>query len=412
MSKPLFLLAVFAFPTTAWSTPEAKDIPCDPPTLKAGTEAVEGAVEQDSCVLEKLNTVDATKVDKLAVKFEGGKDKVKGIYANPVSRSSSSVTYKMDPEVVLKPGEALYFGVPADLAKRPVRFVVMGHRQDSRTETGGPTDGSKWDSVPGITSIQVHSEQLKDPWRYWQGDASGSLGGKFAEIRDEPEMENLYEWQKWGHGGVSGGESSKSPLLPDAMRLVSVGKDLVNISELTLKVDPPKANKYIEQPFSPGTSIGDPDTGKGRKYGGGQSFNGKFPGALALMNYRKPNPGVSLPAGWRIDHQGALRIRLPANVRLTSIEMAIGDSHDDGEVNKDGGSGTPGWSRIHAELQKKNGSVDSLMKNENVPPEGVLNGSPQDSCYSTQEGDELVVYATRDVSYIMGLRIGLIEPKK
>lgn len=376
----------------------AHEVECDPVTGSGGTEEAGAFAQENACVLQKLKATDEEKVKALA---DAEKDyKVKKVFTVPSHRTSSTVTYRF-PELTLEPGEALFFGVPPDLAKRAVRFAIIGHRQDPATETGWD-ENRKWDDKPGHSSLQFHSSDPKDPWRYWRGDASGKLGAKFAEISQRVELENLYEFRKWGHAGVKTGATTTEPLYVDAMKIANTGVDHTKVSEVTLKVLPPKADEYVTHAFSEGTDFGDPETGKGQKYGGGQAYQGKFPGALALpARYGAP----PLPPGWRIEGR-KLVIPAPPGKRLTGVEAAVGDSHPDEVRNKDGGWGTSGWSRLSVSLRKKGGGTDTLMHRENVPPEGVLLGTPEDGCYVTQPGDELVIEASSDTAYLMALRIG------
>jgi hypothetical protein len=385
-----------------------KEGECTPQMLQEALKYLEKVAFDELCVAQKLNVTDEKLVQKLAA---GSKDaKTVNIYVKPTSRTSSSITYELEPEVALQPGEALYFGVPPDIARRSVRFAVLGHRQDKAREKGFGATRAGWDDVPGITSVQFHSStDQAHPWRYWMGDASGKFGGKFAEVRSagQPEIENLYEFRLHGHGGIDGSGGTTDPLYADAIRLVSSGKDEVLISQITMKVAPPKADRYISQTFSPGTNLGDAE-GVGAKYGGGQGFQGKFPGALVLPSWSKGwwSEKPTLPPGWRV--QGPkLYIPLPAGVNVTGLELAMGDSHSDGVRNKDGGWGSLGYAKVSARIHRSHGPADVLMNRENVPPEGVLVGTPQDGCYKTQPGDELEVETHLDTSYIMGLRIGV-----
>lgn len=405
------IFSLLVLPTFAFAQ-AAADEECTPKMLQDALAYLEKVAFEELCVSQKLNVTDEQLVQKLAA--ENKDSKTINTFLKPTMRTSSSITYTLEPEVTLQPGEAIYFGVPGDIAKRSVRFTVLGHRQDKETEKGWGATRPDWDDVPGYTSVQFHSSTDKaHPWRYWMGDASGKFGSKFAEIRPkgEPEIENLYEFRIHGHGGVDGGGGTTDPLYADAIRLVATGKDQVLISQITMKVAPPKPERYISQTFSPGTDLGDAD-GVDAKYGGGQGFEGKFPDALVLAPYGKGagDKPANLPNGWRMKGN-KVYIPLPTGVSVTGLELAMGDSHPDGIRNKDGGWGTLGYAQISARLKRANGSTDVLMNRENVPPEGVLVGTPQDGCYKTQPGDELELETNRDTSYIMGLRIGVRDNK-
>ncbi len=341
------------------------------------------------------------------------KDKAKGekvvdVFGQPSSRTSTSVTYRMNR--VVKPGESIYLMVPAELRERPVNFIVLAHRQDPSADTDSDKS-DKWDDTPGLSSVQVHAfdQPAGQAWRYWGGSASGAQGAKFAEVSYSPEIENLYEWTKLGHHGVDSGDFSKEPLHVDALRVRSVGEDPVQISEVTLKVAPRPPDMVLEKVFTPGTVLGDPVTGAGRKYGGGQGYGGKFPGALELSGYGSGGTGAAhLPAGWKMVG-GRLEIDLPPGKLITHVDIAGGDSHPDGITNSDGGTGTKGWSKLSIGLARASGTTDWFVSSENVPPEGVLGGAPTDGKYVTKPGDKVIVRASSDTTYVMAARVGLLS---
>lgn len=323
-----------------------------------------------------------------------------GLYDEPSSRSSSSVTYDF-PERTLQPGECLYFAIPVDLQKRATNFVVIHHRQDPGEQKGTEGD-SKWDSVPGTTSMQVLDSSHSDSWRYWKGPASGARGAKFAEVSHSMEIENLYDWTHYGHAGDRSAKSSNSALHPEGARLCSNGQDPVRVGHLTLKVDPPQADHEEEQIFSSGTSFGSPRENK--KLGGGQDFQGLFPGALALGGYSQ----TKLPAGWKKDANG-VSLPLKAGMTLSAVELAAGDSHPDKINNSDGGWGTKGWARLTVQIRRADGTRDVLMNRENVPPEGFLIGTPESLKRPIAEGDRLEIQSQSDVTYLMGLRMSYLK---
>lgn len=342
------------------------------------------------------------------------------------SRTSTSVTYNLaDPAggtqgIELKPGQSIYLDVPPDLSNRPVRFAALGHRQDPRVKHERGWKPGEWDQHPTLTSFRIHDAKAKsetDAWRYWNGQSSGAFGAKFPEIRNVPEIEGLYEWRKWGHSGVQTQMRSNDALYPDALEIVAMSKngdktnDSVYVSQVTLKVLPPKPDEYLGDnlapdgtvAFSPGTSLGEMDIETGRKYGGGQTFGGKFPGALALGGGAVP----PLPKGWKVEGR-ELVIPVPPGKRVVSVEIAGGDSHPDGVTNSDGGSGTPGWAKLDMGIEEAaTGKIDWFNNNENVPPEGVMMGSPTNCARVTQTGDKIRIRGRNDILYIMGVRIGL-----
>ncbi len=382
--------------------------------LSPDTACIKAAeVTRSGEVAEKIATLAidpsfATGVSKAQViasarREESAGNKFVGILDEASSRTSSSVTFKF-PERTLKPGECLYFVIPSDLSERSVNFAIIGHRQDP-DETKGTKPGEKWDDVPGTTSMQIYDPQETDSWRYWEGPASGARGAKFAEVGRSVEIENLYDWSHYGHAGDKSGKSSSKPLKPHGARMCSNGKDPVKVSQLIVKVDAPKADFEDERAFSEGTSFG--LDGRDKTLGGGQAFEGLFPGAIAL-GYSSAHPKAKLPEGWK--HRGStLSIPLKEGMILSAIELAAGDSHSDKIPNSDGGWGTKGWARLSVDVVRADGSRDSLMSSENVPPEGFLVATPESLDRKVQAGDRLVIRSDDDTTYLMGLKTSYIK---
>ena len=107
-----------------------------------------------------------------------------------------------------------------------------------------------------------------------------------------------------------------------------------------------------------------------------------------------------------LDRQGQIHIKLEPGKKFVNLELAIGDTHQDGIANKDGHNGTLGWAKIYAGLATK-GHMDTsnFMHNVNVPPAGVLAGGPEQSDKVIQDGDKIVIESKSDTSYLMGYRI-------
>lgn len=328
---------------------------------------------------QTAKVVQIVKNSELASIAEKSKDKVIQYFSEPTKITCSTVTYQFD-ELTMKPGDSVYFHVPLELRNRGVRFMVLGHRQNPMTNESG-----KWDNKPGLSSVQVYS---KGTWNYWLGQASGQKGAKFAEARFEPEMENLYDWDHYGHGDVATGERKHEELLPEAFKVESVGKDEVLLSEITLKISPPKEKSRDEKIFSPGTAFTSPDGKTKYTLGGGQSHGGKFPKAKVIEAY----DSYTLP--------------IKAGKKIASIEVAAGDSHPDGVRNSDGGVGTQGWAKINVGIKKPNGTVKWFLRNENVPPQGLIIASPESCDEVTERGSEVVIESEDDDLYVMGVKVG------
>lgn len=365
--KALLLLFSFLL-TSVQSNVLYSEVVCDPHEIK------------DENISKLVKVSDDMKLAELkALAIEHKHNAVK-YFLEPTQKSCSTVTYKI-PEYKMNPGEALYFHIPPEYRERAVRFMVLGHRQEN---IPGWKPGT-WDEKPGLSSVQVAT---KGNLRYWKGMSSGNKGAKFAEIRTSLEMENLYDWNSFGHVDTRTNHESTDPLYPEAMVVESVGKDQVLVGEMTLKIEPFKETTKEEKIFSEGTKF--MPEGKEKKYalGGGQAFKGKFPGAKEL------GPGQELV------------IELVEGKKITSVDIACGDSHPDEVKNHDGGWGTSGWAKLSVGILKPDGTTVWMMNRENVPPEGMLIASPADCDEKNMKGSKLIIKSESDTTYIMGVHIG------
>lgn len=342
----------------------AQAIDCIPPTVSSPVAKLK----------EFSTEMKVSEMKKVAAKSSG---KPILFVTEPTKVTCSSVSYEI-PEVQMTPGDAVYFHVPEVLRERGVRFMVIGHRQE-----GFKSDG--WDDKPGLSSVQVYS---KDKWSYWNGPASGKKGAKFAETRGYPEIENLYDWGHYGHNDMETEETSNTALLPEMMKVESVGTDKVLLSQLTLKVEPFEETSNAETVYTPGTKFFPNNKDKKYELGGGQSHQGTFPQAKAVS----PGSEIVIP--------------LKAGQKITSVDVACGDSHPDKITNSDGGSGTQGWAKLSIGIKKPNGQIKWLMSRENVPPEGMMMASPDDCDEKIATGSSLVIRSDADTTYVMGVHVG------
>lgn len=147
----------------------------------------------------------------------------------------------------------------------------------------------------------------------------------------------------------------------------------------------------LEAIFTPGTKFGDWDTGLGQKLGGGQAQPGTFPEPLG-WDRRPAGTEVELSPSLGGPTQGRLEVELEPGEVMTGVDIAVGDAHPDKLTNKDGGWGTPGWARLSMGI-KRSGVVQWFMKEQGVPPEGVLSGGPVAVNEVVKKGDTLVVEA-------------------
>lgn len=413
--KSLSIVALAVFCASSSFAEPGAEAPCND-TVKLIAQAL-----PDFCVLQHLKETDDKKLDEIAaLKMKAGVNVVAKM-ATPSTRTSSTLIYNF-PERELQPNDAICFGVPADMQGREVYGASIGHRQDIEKKMASgeykydERRRKQWDTRPGFTSLQFHGvgRSGDKAWRCWQGNyaSSGPQSAKFAEPRSmgDTEIENLYEFRKYGHKDcITGAAKENGSLFTDGMCAINTGKSPVLLSEIMLKVKPPKADTYFEHAFTPGTSFGKEDTGIGQNYHAGQGMNGRYPEALRLNAYGDTGQ-PKLPNGWRMV-DGRLHIPLPPGKSLLGYEIALGDTHDDDVDVPSEGRGTRGWAKLYADLKKKNGEVDVLMKRENVPPEGILLSAPKDACYKTKDGDELVVRAEGDAAQVMGIRLWFKDHK-
>src|SRR5262249_51470324 len=135
-----------------------------------------------------------------------------------------------------KPGEELVLAIPEELKDRPVRSVILVHRQEPSMDTGLRPDGT-WDDNPGLTSVNLRDKD-SGAWRQWNTPwgESGKWGAKFAEPRaaNNPEYENLYDWHIIGNMDVETKGDLKTTLNTDVARIASVGKDPVFVHQLVV----------------------------------------------------------------------------------------------------------------------------------------------------------------------------------
>jgi len=326
----------------------------------------------------------------------------------PSSQTSISATWDLGGRR-MNPGEELRLEIPEHLRNRAVRSVMLSHRQDPSTDTGlNPATGR--DANPGLTAVNLRS--IDDgTWRDWNSPwgSSGPKGAKFAEQRGayNPEFENMFDWNVRGHMNAdTGGDLTTKGLHSDQVRVLSLGTDPVYVHKVVVNVMGETPSELQEAIFSPGTAFGDWETGAGRKYGGGQAFQGTFPGAVVLGGAGSP---AALPAGWSV-RGSSLVYELPPGRVITGVDAAVGDSHPDKIRNKDGGWGTPGWSKLTMALQHADGSSEVFVDGSGVPPEGIVSGAPVKPGQVTQPGDKLVISGSNDLLYVMGVRVGLMVP--
>lgn len=311
---------------------------------------------------------------------------IKDVIYQETSSGAYHVIYKFHRELRLLPNETVYFVVPKHISKYAIASITLSHRQDPYDQRGSSFGR---DNFPAYTSVQVHD--VDDPnnnnWKIWAGHASWKRGAKFAEIRRFPENDNLYDWPLIGHRDLQTQKKSHAPLRTDLIKVEALGVDPVYISELSLKLVPPRSKKYFEISYthSP-TVIGDPMTFAGRNYGGGPRYRGHYPGAIKLSPYNNKTFEIDVDSK-----------------KLETIRIAIGDTKPDGIPNKDGTIGTLGGAKVSIGVKDKNDKVTVLVDRENVAPKGIVTAFNYNSSVSLKS---ILIIIHSDSAYLMGVQYG------
>ena len=415
VKKPSTAHAHAATSTHSVAKSEGKKTPAvKPKKPKAPETTVAEGLAHTAAAAKKKPTA-GVPLEKLVAEDKAVGVKVVDVVKTPTAVTALSAKFSFGGYEgrMLNPGEEIMMQLPAHLRDRPVRNVILVHRKDSAHDSGKYT--RTHDDSPALTAVHIHAKNLpaNQAWRHWEGPwgSSGPEGAKFAEKRGagDPEFETEFNWPEQGHAGVESGSSTTKFLFGDAARVKALGDDPSFVHSVEIQVVPPKPSETAEIIFSPGTKMGDPETLEGHQFGGGQGHGGKFPGALELSGWGSGGAGAAkLSKGWHMEN-GRLTYDLPAGKRITGVDIACGDTHPDGVSNKDGGTGTPGWSRLTMALVKASGELDAFMSSQGVPPEGILTGAPSDVGYVTKAGDKISISASSDTTYVMGVRIGFLK---
>jgi hypothetical protein len=307
----------------------------------------------------------------------------------------SSVKYEFEPYRVLKPGQCVILNVPEHLRNQNVNSVILGHRANPEGNRG-TSEESTFDNKPALTSVQLGMTGTGGgvSWQYWNGSASGKFGAKFAEPRDDLEIESLYEWYHNGHTDVDTGVRSTEPFSTNVMRICSVGEDPVDLGSLELRTFPGYAQKYIERNFGNGTQMGDSLTAAGRTYG-------EIAGSITLNG---ENNG-QVPSDWKMTDD-SLEIPIESGT-IKTFEISVSDTHASTlSQHDDNASSTSGWATLNVFIRKADGTEVPIIEYENVPPRGVIYGVPSSSV-KLGKGDRLVINGSDDILHILGLKIGV-----
>src|SRR5262245_51211526 len=112
-----------------------------PQNLSTPSTTIAGGLAASAPIAPQTNAAPtgADVAKDLAKKAKDAGEKVVDVIVKPTASTAYSVTYKIAPRV-LKPGETLYFAVPAALRDRPVSFAILGHRGDPSLDTDTKKD--------------------------------------------------------------------------------------------------------------------------------------------------------------------------------------------------------------------------------------------------------------------------------
>ncbi|MCA9309533.1 hypothetical protein KC973_04080 [Candidatus Saccharibacteria bacterium] len=328
-------------------------------------------------------------------------DAVDAVFEHPHRVSDTTIEFTIDDPhgLELRPGRALAFVVPEDMAGRVVRDVTLRHRKAEKYRVEGSKD---YDPQGAYSRVEVHDDETGE-WRGWR-DPKGYNPDKYAEWRpaSDPENEVLHDWL-----------ATVGAIKTDAVKVTSVGtseNSVVQVHGVEVTFFPElEGVHYAEQVFTPGTEFIDIEAGRLLpRYGGGSHTQGVYEGAVALNQYGHADfetctdPGEGVEVGTE-----SMRIDLQVGAKLVQVEVAVGDTEHLSEVNPKTGKPTRlGWAKLSVGIERaETGQVDWFIKRANVPPQGVIAGGPEIDISDIQEGDRLVIRSSDDASYVMGYRL-------
>jgi len=301
--------------------------------------------------------------------------------------AADDYTYK---SFKILPQEGILFEIPENYHPLTVDQLVLSHRQNINSKT---LDAHGLDNWPGLTSILFFDPQFEahEQWRFWPGMSSGVWGAKYAELRSEshPELELLYSFNYYGTKSL-GNKKSQNDLHPTQVAAVNVGSSPIFLHQIQVRYLPPEPSEFLEHIYSPDTKFDLFNYGRAKNFGGGERYGGRYPKAWRLNKYEK------------------LRIQLPANKKLSAVDVICGDAL--GWDLKEG-KYRPGNAYLNIQWIRNGTVIQNLLVNENVGAQSLLRGLPENMDDLTQEGDLIEISSSSkstNILYIMGYRIGLI----
>lgn len=336
-------------------------------------------------------------------KPNSGEAEILEVYENPTSENLCGAGF-MIPEYngkELKRGEAIIFKVPDDLRNQILDNVTIHHRKDPDRATASK---ESWDEEGSYTRTMVWDLNTKN-WITLGRD-------KFAEVRNPnfPETENIHDCLDYGK------------IKPGYFAVIGAGigeRGIVNFHGLEFNVFPENTKTLREVILTPGTKFADIENGEIHpSYGGGVRPNmGIYKNSAPLNHPNLSNIDFETTLSgenFYVENNakgntGRMHIMINEATQIQRIEIAAGDTEDwKGEIYKVRSEGPEnfrrGWALLDVYAKKKDGTTINLLENMNVPPRGILKGSPKE-LLNLEDGDEIIIESKNDATYVMGFRI-------
>jgi len=381
-----------------------KEVPTEFSTESVEAEEKEEVDKEEVDKIETKDKEEKTAEKELKEKTELNDPSIDLIFENPEIDSYTRINYPI-PEYEgreLRPGRQLMFKIPDEFKKRIIRDIILRHRKDSKYAVNIGSDG--YDPNGAYSRVELHNSNTGQ-WISWKDPVAGRRTDKFAEPRSagNPEEEVLHDWI-----------ATVGQISADAVRITNVGENLdfsiSNIHGLEVVFYPEfEATNFREQIYTIGTKFVDLDKNELLpEYGAGEFNEGRYVGAIVL-NRSTPalfelgkDPGPDA----RIEN-GRLIIKLESGKELLNVEVAIGDTEHLSYRNPETYCNTRlGWAKLWVGTRRAGtDNIEWFIKNANVPPQGVIAGSPRLENSKIEPGDELILESRADTSYVMGWRL-------
>lgn len=333
------------------------------------------------------------------------------VFRTPDKQNLCGASYK-EPEYMgreLRKGDTLFYQLPEEMNGRVLDSITFAHRKDrqycgSVRRNVRDSNGvlRKISDTQGAYTRLLAFDAMTKQWVAWhdpyKSPSDLHFGAKYAEKRSpaDPENETLYDWLKQGK------------IKPRYIAMTAIGDGplaVTNYHGLHVDYFPEGGSDITHQEliFSAGTEfVGEKKNVLAPQYGGGEHHGNSYPNSILLNSYSSeslPYPTQTQGDGFSLDSSGRLHIRVNAKFDFSRLEVAAGDTHPDG---------TLGWAKLNAYLvtrgKNDNETTEPLFENANVPPNGVIKGSPTEK-RRLKPGDEVIISSSSDTAFVMGVRL-------